>query len=102
MSSHRLPVIVSSRAQADYEDILAYSERTWGEDQALAYEAAIDRALDDVGSFPQIGRARDDLSPGYRSFPVEQHVIYYSVADIAVTIIRILHAKMNPIGRLGP
>jgi toxin ParE1/3/4 len=101
MSSRKLPVIVSPRAQADYEDILAYGLPTRGEEQALAYEAAIDGALDDLGAFPQIGRARDELSPGYRSYPVEQHVIYYRVSEAAVTVIGIQHSKMSPVGCCG-
>ena len=68
MSSPTLPVILSSRANEDFADILLYSLRTWGEEHAAAYETAI----------------------------VEQHVIYYHLDETADTVMGILHAKMNP------
>src|SRR2546428_3625134 len=30
---------------------------------------------------PYLGRRRDDLRPGYRSFPVSDYVVIYRVAD---------------------
>jgi toxin ParE1/3/4 len=96
MSSPDLPVILSPRANEDFADILLYGLRNWGDAQTAAYEAALDRALEHLGADPRIGRDRPDLAPGYRSLPVEQHVIYYHLDETAITVIGILHAKMNP------
>ena len=100
MSSRRLPVLLSPRAEEDFGAILLYGVNTWGEDQADAYEDAIDRALDRLGRFPRMGRARDEIFPGCRSLPVEQHAIYYHADRRMVTIDRILHAKMDATGQV--
>jgi toxin ParE1/3/4 len=55
----------------------------------------IHRALETLGANPEIGPAQDDISPGFRSYVVEQHIIYYRVIADGVTIVRILHGKMD-------
>ena len=93
MSSRRRALRFSRRAERDLEEILAHSQETWGERQMDAYHASIDRALDHLLDFPSMGRARDDLGPGFRSSRVEQHVIYYRVEADAIRVARILHVR---------
>jgi toxin ParE1/3/4 len=102
MSAHRLPVVLTRRAREDFEDILLHSQRNWGEAQRLAYALAIDRALQVLSDNPNIGRARDDLAPGYRSYLVEQHVILYLVTIRSVSISRIIHNRMDARRALQP
>ena len=64
MSSRRLSVKLAPRARRDYASILAYGVEEWGERQAHVYGAGIDRVLAELGEFPEMGRARDDLGPG--------------------------------------
>jgi plasmid stabilization system protein ParE len=45
--------------------------------------------------FPDLGPTRDDLPPGMHLHPVEQHVVYYLVDDKVVTIVRIVHSRMD-------
>jgi toxin ParE1/3/4 len=42
-----------------------------------------------------LGRQRDELRPGYRSFPVGQYLILYRVTDESVEIMHILHGKRD-------
>ncbi len=73
-----------------------YTRRTWGEEQLLAYEAAIYQALDKLSQNPHAGRLRDDVFPGCRSFPVEQHVIYYDqLNDTTIFVRKILHTRQD-------
>lgn len=95
MSARRLPVNFSPEAWDDLEDIALYSELTWGAEQKDQYLAALDRALLRLGDFPQLGRARDDLHPGYRSLPIEQHIAIYTVLPTEVYVLRILHGRMD-------
>lgn len=44
---------------------------------------------------PGIGRQRDELRPGYRSFPVGQYVILYRVNEQSVEIMHVLHGKRD-------
>jgi alpha-ketoglutarate-dependent taurine dioxygenase len=45
MSSPNYPLVVSDQAQADYEDILSVTLRTWGEQQYDCYPALLNDAL---------------------------------------------------------
>lgn len=44
---------------------------------------------------PLMGRARDDLRPGLRSFPVGSYVIYYCNTPKLVEIARVLHGALD-------
>jgi toxin ParE1/3/4 len=48
-----------------------------------------------------MGRARDDLRPGLRSFPVGQYVIIYTIDDGSVQILHVFHGRQDIEGRLG-
>lgn len=39
---------------------------------------------------PDIGRVRDELAPGLRSFPVGKHAIFYRRAKGGIEIVRVL------------
>lgn len=95
MSSPEYALIFSPQAQSDYEAILADSLRRWGEEQAAAYEEVLLRALSHLQDRPLLGRARDDLRPGVRTFPAGQHLIVYEVGDLAIRVARLLHQRMD-------
>jgi toxin ParE1/3/4 len=95
MSAPKVRLIISPRARRDYESILLYTLREWGEDQEAIYAAALDRAFVALRDYPQLGRVRDDLRPGYRAYLVEQHVVYYRLTDSAIIVMRILHGRAN-------
>jgi len=65
-------------------------------------EAAADRLIDllvasfrILGQNPRLGRGRDDLRQGARSFVVGQYVIIYRVAKPSVQILHVLHGKRD-------
>lgn len=76
---------------------------------AYAYVAerdpqAADRLLDDVdalvnllASFPELGRIRDELRPGVRSFRLRhfRHVLFYRSAGDAIVLLRLLHGARD-------
>ena len=68
--------------------------------QRDAYTEAMATAFNELGAFPSLGRARDEVFPGCRSHPVEQHVIDYRIETRRVRVLRILHAQMAAIGRV--
>ena len=94
MSSRNLPVVLEPDANLDFADILLYSFKTWGDQQA-AYEAELDRALQHLGTYPDLGRRRDDLGPGYRTYRVRQHVVIYRIEDAAIIVLRIVHVRTD-------
>ena len=95
MSAHRLPALLTKRAREDYRQILLYSFLTWGERQQIAYNAALLRALEIIGNNPNIGRAIGEVRPGYRAYPVEQHIILYRIRSGRVSVSRIIHSRMD-------
>lgn len=48
-----------------------------------------------IAAHPYIGRSRDDLRTGLRSFPVGQYLIIYRVADEDVLILHVTHGRRN-------
>jgi toxin ParE1/3/4 len=58
------------------------------------------RAFSTLRQNPRIGVAADYLGPGLRAFHVERHILYYSIEDEAITIIRILHERADPARQL--
>ena len=45
--------------------------------------------------FPELGRRRDELRKGLRSFPVKKYVVFYFVTGDRVRIVRVLHGSQN-------
>jgi toxin ParE1/3/4 len=54
-----------------------------------------------LSQYPRMGRARDDLRPGLRSFAVGQYVIVYTIEDEDVEILHVFHGRQDIEGRLG-
>ena len=43
---------------------------------------------------PYLGRQRDEIRPGYRSFPVGSYVVFYRlVAAEEILVLRVIHGK---------
>jgi toxin ParE1/3/4 len=99
-------------AEADIEDIQAYSLRQFGPVQTAAYGRLIDTAAQMLGESPMRpgSRAREELREGVRSFHLElaagrrgaaSHVLYYVVGPMedgtsGAVIIRVLWEGMEP------
>lgn len=96
MSRYRL----SPAAQADLEEIWDHSAERWGLDRAEGYIRDLQRSIERVAGDPAIGPICDDVRAGYRKIPSGAHVVFYREADDAVEVIRILHQRMDPDGRL--
>jgi toxin ParE1/3/4 len=91
MSFPRHRVAFAPRAQQDYDDILLYGLQTWGEIQMVSYQDDLDRALEELGAFPEIGRRRPDYFFGCRTHPVRSHILFYEIDQDEIRIVRILH-----------
>ena len=65
-------------------------------------ERAADRLIDLLtdhfkllSDFREAGRKRDNLRPGYRSFPVGEYLIFYRIASPGVRIMHVIHGRMD-------
>ncbi|MGD0864412.1 MAG: type II toxin-antitoxin system RelE/ParE family toxin [Rhizomicrobium sp.] len=48
-----------------------------------------------LASFPHLGRGRDDLRSGLRSYPAGQYVIIYRIEREDALILRVLHGRRD-------
>ena len=79
-------------ADADLFDIALHI----AEDSLAASERFLDSLNDKfqlLASAPEIGRLREELAPGLRSFPVGSYVVFYQPIKGGVEIVRVLHGS---------
>jgi len=88
-------LVLAERAQDDFEDIILYTEQTWGEKQADEYASVIRRALQSLKQNPRMGHSRSELRPGYRCFHAGRHLILYRIEASIVYVVSILHERMD-------
>jgi toxin ParE1/3/4 len=91
MKNYRL----SRAAQEDLWQIKQYSLTAWGKQKTQKYLDNMESILENLCLSPDIGKKRDDLIIGLRSFPVQQHVIFYRYHQAELEVIRVLHSRMN-------
>ena len=98
MSDHKhYKLELTAEALDDFTDIIQYTIQEWGEKQALRYKDKIDNGFQIIIANPEIGLERSDLLPNYRAFSIEHHFVVYRLKENIITVIRILHKKMDAI-----
>lgn len=63
--------------------------------QADKMSDEFDRVFSLIAANPEIGRARDELEEGLRSFPVGHYVIFYEAVQERVEVLRVLHGARD-------
>lgn len=86
---------LTPRALSDLDAIADYSLDLWGPTQTEAYLSKMVDRFQWLAENPSIGRQRDDVADGYRSFPEGKHVIFYIVLPEHIAIIGVPHASMD-------
>ena len=84
----------TATAQADVNEILAYIAR----DNRQAAWRLIERfegRAEKLAHASGIGRPRDELRPGLRSFAVGNYVLFYLPVSDGIEIIRVLHGRRD-------
>lgn len=95
MSALELRLVLTERAQRDIQSLLLYTLQRWDADQVTTYEAAIHDTPETLRGQPNLGKVRDELLPGLRSYPVHRHVIFYRVESESLVGQRIVHTRMD-------
>jgi toxin ParE1/3/4 len=73
-----------------------YTKANWGVKQRNKYMAEIRSGIQTLQDKPTLGKPRDDLFPGMRSYRIQRHYIYYYFNDTEVYCVAILHVSMDP------
>jgi toxin ParE1/3/4 len=87
-------------AENDLEQIWLYSFHEWGLEQADSYIRLMKGRFSWLAKNPLLGKRRDDIKPGYYSFPEGRHVIFYIITESGIDIIGIPHQCMDIISHL--
>ena len=89
-------IVIRPRAEEDLENIWFYTLDQWGSAQADTYLDEIKAAISHLGNNPRLGKSRENVRTGYRSFQINRHVVFYKVATSTIQIVRVLHAHQDP------
>lgn len=90
MNRYRL----SRNAESDLENLWLYVA-TQDELAADATVAKILNTLPMLARFPDMGRNRDELRSGVRSFPSKPYIIFYTKTSDGIEILRIIHQSRD-------
>lgn len=87
-------LLISPRAKADLVDIWDYIAED-DEGSADAFIARIDEKMRVLAGHPDMGRLREDVAAGLRSFPVGRYVVFYRAGPDGAEVIRVLHGARD-------
>ncbi len=82
-------------AENDLQAIWKYTTAQWGADQADRYTDHLVAVFAELAQSPKAAPACDHVRPGYRRRMVERHMVYFRLTAEGVTIVRILHDRMD-------
>jgi toxin ParE1/3/4 len=87
-------IVLQPRAKADLSDIWQFIAED-SDDQADAFIDLIDQKFQLLAQQSGLGRRREELAEGLRSFAVGRYVIFYLVIPGGVQIVRVLHGARD-------
>lgn len=90
-----MPIIIKRpRVRSDLSEIWDYIAED-NETKADAFVDLIDQKFQALAAHPKLGRSRDELGEGLRSFPIGKYIIFYRVIPSGVEIVRVLHGSRD-------
>lgn len=95
------PVRLSARARRDTQLIATVSRGEWGEERTARYLAALAAGLKRIGDNPAVGAVFGPEKPDLRRLRVGRHIIFYRDEAETVSVLRVLHERMEHLSRLG-
>lgn len=81
-------------AFADLADIWAFIADD-SEQQADLFIDLLETKLALLATQPEMGRARPELAPGLRSFPIRRYVVFYRALRNGIEVVRVLHSARD-------
>ena len=84
----------SSRAEIDLMEIWGYI----AQDDPLAADHQLDRidaACAMLAENPRGGPHREDLARGLRFYPVDNYLLFYTIREDGITVVRVLHGARD-------
>jgi len=82
-------------ADQDLVDIYEYTEKEFGQDQAVTYLLSLEAVLNGLLENPLLGKERNEIKNGLRGFTHKEHVIFYRILEKHIRIVRVLHGSRD-------
>ena len=82
-------------AKKDIQTLWWTSYQQWGSAKTQIYIDQLEQAILSLRENPKIGVACDDIREGYRKYHINRHVVFYRVTPQKITIVRVLHDRMD-------
>lgn len=89
-------VRLSPTAAQGLRDIKFYTLEQWGTRQWHEYLNKLDGVFEQLSDNPALGSERDDVRTGFRSIPVDAHVVWYRIRNDYLEVARVLHGAVDP------
>lgn len=86
---------LSTAADRDLDEIFDYTLTTFGLEQAVKYLSEFETLFDQLVSNPHIGKSRNEIKLGLKSFPKSSHIVFYRIFTDRLRIVRVLHASRD-------
>jgi len=87
-------ITLRPRAITDLAEIWNYIADD-SEERADSFIDLLDRKINTLARRPNMGRIRDELAEGLRSFPVDRYIIFYCSIPKGIEIVRVLHSARD-------
>jgi plasmid stabilization system protein ParE len=83
----------TDEAENNIDDILQYTNDTWGDAQEARYRETLRQAFLSIREFPELGRRTS--APREREYVLPHHTIVYRYEGRTVTILRIKNPRQR-------
>ena len=89
-------VIWTVNASADFENVISYLLRRWGNKTAVDFIETTDSRVNRISIFPEIGIV-SVKDPSIRSIVITKHnKLYYRITGNSIEILSIFDTRQNP------
>jgi len=86
---------LSNQALEDLSAIWDFSAKQWGQSKANSYVTDIHDMCDFIADNLGLGKKRDEIFKGLKSYAVGSHILFYAEENGVVYVSRILHESMD-------
>lgn len=86
----------TDKAERDLEIVIDFTFERWGYVQTSKYIDGLEDRAQLLANNPDVGTKRPELFAELLSFPYKSHILYFVQTDDGITIIRVLHQRMDP------
>lgn len=85
----------TEHAERDLNAIVEHTLENWGQSQAVKFVDGLEALLGKLALEPSLGTNQDGIFKDLLSFPYVSHVVYFVKNTEGITVIRLLHKRMD-------